>query len=104
MEYNKILQQKYRLENQLEEADCKATIAEDEVHTHKEKNKKLSKEITKLMVLLNNSKGCQEALEKHINDKVALDNCGDMKDDYSVSVSVSKPQVSPTSRSFPGPP
>ena len=50
VEYSKILQQKYRLEEQLKEDDCKATI-EDEVHTHKEKNKKLSNEITKLLNL-----------------------------------------------------
>ena len=35
---------------------------------YKEKNQKLSKENTNLMLLLNNSKGSKEALEKHISD------------------------------------
>ena len=55
-------------------ADQRATIAEDQVDIYKEKNKKLSKEITTLMLLLNNSKGSKEALEKHISDNVSLDN------------------------------
>jgi len=38
------------------------------VALHKEKNRKLSKENTNLIVLLNNSKGSKEALEKHISD------------------------------------
>ena len=63
-DYNRILQQKYHLESQLLEADEKVTSAEDEVFTFQEKNTKLSKEITNLMILLNNSKGCQDALEK----------------------------------------
>ena len=67
-EYTRILQQKYHLEDKLQEANDKASIAEDEVFTYKEKNKKLSKDITNLMVLLNNSKGCQETLEKQLSD------------------------------------
>jgi hypothetical protein len=35
--------------------------------------KKLSKEITNLMVLLNNTKGSKEALERHISDKSVLE-------------------------------
>ena len=55
-EYTRILQQKYHLEDKLQEAEDKASIAEDEVLTYTERNKKLSKNITNLMVLLNNSK------------------------------------------------
>ena len=57
-DYNRILQQKYHLESQLLEADEKVTSVEDEVFTVKEKNTKLSKEISYLMILLNTSKGC----------------------------------------------
>ena len=67
-EYTKILQQKYHLETKMQEADDNASIAEGEVFTYKEKNKKLSKEITNLMIALNNSKGCQDTLEKQISD------------------------------------
>ena len=67
-EYTKILQQKYHLEIKMHEADDNASIAEGEVFTYKEKNKKLSKEITNLMIALNNSKGCQDTLEKQISD------------------------------------
>ena len=41
-DYTKILQQKYRLENQLQEADNKAYLAEEEAFKHKEETKKLS--------------------------------------------------------------
>ena len=41
-EHNKLLQEKYHLENKLQEADQKASLAEDEVFTFEEKNKKLS--------------------------------------------------------------
>ena len=39
------------------------------------------KEITNVMVLLNNTKGSKEALERHINDNVALESYGTKKDE-----------------------
>ena len=47
------------------------------------------------MVLLNNSKDCQEALEKHISDKAALDSCEAKLDD---SAPTTLPKNSSTSR------
>ena len=73
-EYNKILQQNYHLKDQLLEADERATIAEDEIFTFKEQNAKLSKQVTKLMIALNNSNSSQGTLEKQISDNAALDN------------------------------
>ena len=72
-DYTKILQQKYRLEDQLQEADNKANLAEEEAYMHKEETKKLSKKITSLMILLNNTQGSKEALERHISDKSVLE-------------------------------
>ena len=74
VEYNKILQQNYHLKDQLLEADERATIAEDEIFTFKEQNAKLSKQVTKLMIALNNSNSSQDALEKQISDNAALNN------------------------------
>jgi DNA-directed RNA polymerase delta subunit len=73
-DYNKILQQNYHLKDQLLEADERATLAEDEIFTFKEQNAKLSKQVTKLMIALNNSNSSQDALEKQISDNAALDN------------------------------
>ena len=73
-DYNKMLQQNYHLKEQLLEADERANIAEEEIFTFKEQNAKLSNQVTKLMIALNNSNSCQDALEKQISDKVALDN------------------------------
>ena len=42
-DYTKILQQKYRLENQLQEAENRADLAEEEAFKHKEETMKLSK-------------------------------------------------------------
>ena len=72
-DYTKILQQKYRLENQLQEADNKAYLAEEEAFKHKEETKKLSKKITSLTTLLNNTHASKEALERHISDKAVLE-------------------------------
>ena len=66
--YDKAYQLKYHLENKLDETQDRVNLAEEEVASYREKNKKLSKEITTLMLLLNNSKGSKEALEKHISD------------------------------------
>jgi hypothetical protein len=41
-EYNKLLQEKYHLENQLQEANQRASLAEDEVFMLKEQNTKMS--------------------------------------------------------------
>ena len=65
--YDKALQQRHHLDNELKEAQDRVSLGEDEVAIYKEKNNKLSKEITTLMLLLNNSKGSKEALEKHIS-------------------------------------
>jgi hypothetical protein len=92
-DYDRILQQKYHLEIQLQEADEKAIFAGDEVSSFKVKNTKLSKEITNLMLLLNNSKGCQDALKKQISDNIALDSIGVKKDESATS---SFPRASPT--------
>ena len=73
-DYNKMLQQNYYLKEQLLEADERANIAEEEIFTFKEQNAKLSNQVTKLMIALNNSNSCQDALEKQISDNVALDN------------------------------
>jgi hypothetical protein len=70
-EHNKLLQEKYHLENKVQEADQNASLAEDEVITYVEKNTKLSELNTKLMIALNNSKGSQDALVKQISDNVA---------------------------------
>ena len=70
--YDKAFQQRHHLENELKETQDRASLGEDEVAIYKVKNKKLSKEITTLMFLLNNSKGSKEALEKHINHNAAL--------------------------------
>ena len=66
--YDKAIQNDYRLKIENEEAHDRATLAQDEVDIYKKKNKKLSKENTNLMLLLNNSKGSKEALEKHVSD------------------------------------
>ena len=63
-DYNKILQQNYHLKDQLLEADERATLAEDEIFTFKEQNAKLSKQVTKLMIALNNSNSSQDAFRK----------------------------------------
>ena len=47
----------------------------------------MSKDITNLMVLLKNSKGSKEALEKRISDKVVLDSYGASKDDSATKTS-----------------
>ena len=96
-DYNRILQQKHYLESQLLEADEKVTIAEDEVFTFQQKNTKLSKENTNLMFLLNNSKGCQNALEKQISDKITLSSKVVKKDE---SVTHSFPKASSTPSHF----
>ena len=70
--HDKVVQQNHRLERALEKAQNEAIFEKDDVARFKEKNKKLSKEITTLMLLLNNSKGSKEALEKHISDNAAL--------------------------------
>ena len=62
------------LKDQLLEADERATLAEDEIFTFKEQNAKLSNQVTKLMIALNNSNSSQDTLEKQISDNVALDN------------------------------
>jgi hypothetical protein len=49
------------------------------------------------MILLNNSKGCQDALEKQISDNVALDSNGVKKDE---SATHSFPKASSTPRHF----
>ena len=70
--YEKAFHNRHHLENELEEALSRVTLGEDEVALHKEKNRKLSKENTNLIVLLNNSKGSKEALEKQISDSNIL--------------------------------
>ena len=72
-DYTKILQQKYRLENQLQEADNKADLAKEEAFKHKEETKKLSKKITSLTSLLNNTHASKEAIERQISDKAVLE-------------------------------
>ena len=74
--YDKAFQNRHRLEIEKEEAPDRATLAEDEVAIYKEKNKKLSKENTNLTFLHNNSKGSQEALEKHIIDSNSASTSG----------------------------
>ena len=57
----------------MQEAVNKADLAEEEADMHKEETKKLSKKITSLMILLNNTQGSKEALERHISDKSVLE-------------------------------
>ena len=66
--YEKAFHDRHHLENELEETRSRVTLGEDEVDLFKEKNSKLSKENTNLILLLNNTKGSKEALEKHISD------------------------------------
>ena len=66
--YDEAFQNRHHLENELEEARSRVTLGEDEVALYKEKNRKLSKENANLMLLLNNTKGSKEALEKQISD------------------------------------
>merc|ERR1711940_289689 len=66
--YDEAFHNRHLLENELEEARSRVTLGEDEVDLYKEKSRKLSKENTNLMFLLNNTKGSKEALEKHISD------------------------------------
>ena len=70
--YDEAFQTRHHLENELEEALSRVTLGEDEVALQKEKNRKLSQENSNLMVLLNNSKGSKEALEKQISDSNIL--------------------------------
>ena len=93
-EHNKLLQEKYHLENQLQEAEQKASLAEDEVFTYEEKNPKLSELNTKLMIALNNSKGSQEALVKQISDTEATGGHEAKEDESATSSSLN---ASPTS-------
>ena len=78
----------------MQEADQKASIAENEVFTYVEKNTKLSELNTKLMIALNNSKGSQDALVKHISDTVAT---GGHKAKEDESATSSFLNTSPTS-------
>ena len=71
-EHNKLLQEKYHLENKLQEADQKASLAEDEVFMLKEQNTKMSVRERELMVALNNSKASQDALSRQLSEAVAL--------------------------------
>jgi hypothetical protein len=59
-ENNELLQKKYYLENELSEANQKASLAEEEVFMYKVNNSKLSEQNTKLMIALVNSKGSQD--------------------------------------------
>ena len=93
-EHNKLLQEKYHLENKLHEADQKAILAEDEVFTYEEKNTKLSELNTKLMIALNNSNGSQDALVKQISDTVATGGHEAKEDESATSSSLN---ASPTS-------
>ena len=55
--HNELLQKKHYLENELSEANQKASIAEEEVFMYKVNISKLSVQNTKLMVALANSNG-----------------------------------------------
>jgi hypothetical protein len=71
-EHNELLQKKYYLENEVSEANQKASLAEEEVFMYKVNNSKLSEQNTKLMIALANSKGSQDSLEKQLSEAVAL--------------------------------
>ena len=55
-EHYELLQKKYYLENELSEANQKASLAEKEVFMYKVNNSKLFEQNTKLMIALANSK------------------------------------------------
>ena len=71
-QHNELLQKKYYHENELSEANQKASLTEEEIFMYKVNNSKLSEQNTKLMIALVNSKGSQDTLEKQLSEAVAL--------------------------------
>jgi chromosome segregation ATPase len=70
--HDELLQKKLHLENELAEANQKASIAEEEVFMYKVNIFKLSVQNIKLMVALANSSRRQDSLETQLSEAVAL--------------------------------